>query len=94
MKPHIPLYQTVPLWREQFAMLQKVAANLEQQTPDVIAAAALAYLASFPDRKSLVEGMSEALERYGRRGKPLKLQARFDWPDLPRAYRSFNSSQL
>jgi len=94
MRPERPLYLSAPLWRQQFLPLNKVAYNLEQPAGDVLTAAALAYLATFPDGYTLVQAMTDALDRYGRKGYPPKLHGRFDWPEYPRALKSLNSSQL
>ena len=95
MWPDVPLYLSVPLWRYQYGPLAKVSANLGYQPPDVLAAAGLAYLASFKDAQSLFLAVGSAVRDYGKQGDLLKLNAALSWPDLPKAVlKSLNSSKL
>lgn len=81
--PSRPIYISVPFWKGQLPVMDKIAGHLVVATPDVVTYAALSYVTQFVTRETLFEAFAKAHDLYGLQGKPPKLAFPLEWPDTP-----------
>lgn len=96
-RPSVPLYFpvsiTLPLWRKQMPALFKIAGHMRVPPPDLMAFAAMAFVAQFPTKEALFAALEEACERYAIQGNPVELPFPLSWPDTPSGMASAESER-
>lgn len=81
--PGVPIYVSVPFWRGQLPVINKIADHLVIASPDVVGLAALSYVTTFATREALFAAIAQANDLYAVRGKVPKLAFPLEWSDTP-----------